>query len=122
MFVAVNDLKIIIQENKQANAHCSSASSNLPRLEQSARVEEGNLALPDNIWGSIRYALIQHHGENGEALDRSWFSKLEASVDETAKIITLKAPSSFFKDWINSNYRQLLDMFTHRQQYSYEIC
>ena len=35
--------------------------------------------MPDTLWGKVRSALI---GVYGEAIDTSWFSKLEATENE----------------------------------------
>jgi hypothetical protein len=81
--------------------------------------------LPAGIWGKIRQALIDYHnyyGKSGEAIDRSWFSKLEAVVDEQKKTVKLKAPTEFIKDWIRNNYAQILERCSRKYQHSYEIC
>jgi hypothetical protein len=73
------------------------------------------------IWGKIRKALIMYHGEKGEALDQAWFSKLMPEIDENKRIILLKAPTEFIKDWISSNYKQVLERCSREYQYSYVI-
>lgn len=65
--------------------------------------------LPSGIWGNMRLKLIKHFGNEGKAIDESWFSKLSAEIDEGARIVTLKAPSSFMRDWINNKYGSLLE-------------
>jgi len=75
--------------------------------------------LPNTLWGRVRNSLI---GIYGEAIDTSWFSKLEVTEDEEAKAINLKAPSEFFKDWIERNYAQVLESCLEKYQYSYAIC
>ncbi len=62
--------------------------------------------LPNTLWGRVRKSLI---GIYGEAIDASWFSKLEATEDTKEKAINLKAPSEFFKDWIQRNYEQVIE-------------
>ncbi len=57
----------------------------------------------DSIWGKIRIKLTKQL-ENGEALDKSWFSKLSAIYDHDKKLLTLKAPSSFIRDRIAQQY------------------
>jgi len=66
--------------------------------------------------------LISYYGKDGEALVRSWFSKLEPKVDEQKKKIKLKAPTEFIKDWISKNYAQILERCSREYQYSYEVC
>lgn len=61
-----------------------------------------------DIWELIRKKLIvQLH--KGEFINTNWFSKLEASVDERLKKLTLKAPNSFIKDYIYENYLSYIE-------------
>jgi len=53
----------------------------------------------------VRKVLIEIYGE---AIDISWFSKIEATEDIEEKAINLKAPSEFFKDWVERNYEQTI--------------
>ena len=62
--------------------------------------------LPNTLWGRVRKVLI---GIYGEAIDTSWFSKLEATEDTKEKAINLKASSEFIKDWIERNYEQTIE-------------
>ena len=62
--------------------------------------------LPNTLWGRVRKSLI---GIYGEAIDASWFSKLEATEDTKEKAINLKASSEFIKDWIERNYEQAIE-------------
>ncbi len=62
--------------------------------------------LPNTLWGRVRKLLI---GIYGEAIDASWFSKLEATEDTEEKAINLKASSEFIKDWIERNYEQAIE-------------
>ena len=65
-----------------------------------------NKQLPNSLWGRVRKSLI---GIYGEAIDASWFSKLEATEDTEEKAINLKASSEFIKDWIERNYEQAIE-------------
>jgi chromosomal replication initiation ATPase DnaA len=38
----------------------------------------------------------------------NWFSKLTPVIDEDAKTIALKAPNSFVKQWVETNYRDII--------------
>jgi len=62
--------------------------------------------LPNTLWGRVRKVLI---GVYGEAIDISWFSKIEATENEQTKEIKLKAPTEFIKDWIERNYEQAIE-------------
>ena len=66
------------------------------------------------VWGQIRTRLIK---TCGEGIDRNWFSKLTANIDEERKEIKLKAPTSFVKDWIQQNYQHLLEQFCNKENY-----
>ena len=74
-------------------------------------------AIPDTIWGRVRKSLISSIYTNGEAIDRNWFSKLEAEVNEDSKTIHLKAPSSFIKDFICSHYLALIERISKSEEY-----
>ena len=72
------------------------------------------------VWGQIRTRLIKICGEG---IDRNWFSKLNANIDEERKEIKLKAPTSFVKDWIQQNYQHLLEQFCNKENYRLmEVC
>lgn len=60
----------------------------LPRLQQDA-------------WGDVCRQLIKTYGIH---IYNNWFSKLIPVIDESAKIIELKAPNSFIQQWIEANY------------------
>jgi hypothetical protein len=116
IFVIVTSLKIIVSVADQAKFQPSFTKS------QSTQTLEKGTKFPAGIWGSIRQALIACHGKGKEALDRTWFSRLVPEVNETAKRITLRASAKFFKDWVSSNYRKILEMFFNKNQYGYVIC
>jgi len=63
------------------------------------------LRLPDGIWGDICQKLIVIYDEYAY---RNWFSKLTPVIDKEAKTIELKAPNLFVKDWIETNYRDII--------------
>ena len=63
------------------------------------------LKLPEGIWGDICQKLIVIYDEYAY---RNWFSKLTPVIDEDAKTIELKAPNSFVKQWIETNYRDII--------------
>ena len=79
------------------------------------------------LWQKIRNILKQRFGDKGEALDRSWFAKLDIELKaETASgstesfsnpnnqsqqqnRIKIKCPNSFTKDWIKTNYGNAIE-------------
>jgi len=66
------------------------------------------------VWGRIRAGLIK---TCGEGIDRNWFSKLTANIDEERGEIKLQAPTLFIRDWIQQNYQQLLEKFCNKENY-----
>ena len=74
----------------------------------------------EGIWGKIRQGLIDYYGSGGNAMDNAWFGKLTAEVDSNAKKLTLKAPTKFIKDWVQSNYSHLIDKLCSLHNYSLE--
>ena len=74
----------------------------------------------EGIWGKIRQGLIDYYGSGGNAMDSAWFAKLKADVDLDAKKLTLKAPTKFIKDWVQSNYSHLIDKLCSLHNYSLE--
>ncbi len=74
----------------------------------------------EGIWGKIRQGLIDYYGSGGNAMDNAWFSKLIANIDADNKKLTLKAPTKFIKDWVQSNYSYLIDKLCSLHDYSLE--
>ena len=72
----------------------------------------------EGVWGKIRQGLIDYYGSGGNAMDNAWFGKLTAEVDSNAKKLTLKAPTKFIKDWVQSNYSHLIDKLCSLHSYS----
>ncbi len=71
--------------------------------------KDASIELPSGVWGNMRLKLMKHFGSEGKALDESWFSKLSAEVDEQERVVRLKAPTSFMRDWINNRYGSILE-------------
>ena len=63
------------------------------------------LRLPEGIWGDICQKFIVIYDEY---VYKNWFSKLVPIIDEQNKTIELKAPNSFVKQWIETNYRDII--------------
>ncbi len=78
----------------------------ISKKQSSDRTKLENQQLPNTLWGKIRKQLITLYGE---AIDISWFSKLESTENEQTKEINLKASSEFIKDWIQRNYEQAIE-------------
>ena len=63
----------------------------------------------EGVWGKIRETFASYFGSEGDAIDKSWLSNFNASVDNRKKIIELQAPSRFVKDWVESNYLSYIE-------------
>lgn len=119
--VQINKLNIVTSRTTAYNASSSSSNQNKPE-EGGAGSNKPNIETPKllhNIWGTIRSSLIEHHGQSGVALDNHWFSKLNASIDTNNRNITLKAPTNFIKDWVQSQYSCLIDKICQTHNYSF---
>ena len=95
---------------------------NMPEKRHKARSlgKQTNVPIfPDTIWGKIRSHIAKNLGDTGVDLDKSWFSRLDAEINEESRAITLKAPSSFVKDWIENNYQKHLDLAV--KQYGFNL-
>jgi DNA-binding Lrp family transcriptional regulator len=76
----------------------------------------------NQLWGRVRSRVIEYYnrsGKEGECIDRHWFSKLDPEVNEEHRQISLKAPTSFIRDWVQTNYLRVIEEFC--QQESYEL-
>ena len=112
-----NDKEIILSQIKATHERFENREYNpiqkieliMPKVtsknQSSNRIKQSQ-PLPNTLWGRVRSALIVIYGE---AIDASWFSKIEATEDIEEKAINLKAPSEFFKDWIQRNYEQAIE-------------
>ncbi|MGI4775856.1 MAG: chromosomal replication initiator protein DnaA [Janthinobacterium lividum] len=61
----------------------------------------------NKIWDLVNQDLDRHYGE---ALYKSWFSKLNLLELSTRSVI-LSAPTNFIRDWIKSNYLMIILQF-----------
>ena len=107
----INRLDITISQNVQTTK--SSFGQRKELVKNEPQIFEG-------IWGKIRQGLIDYYGSGGNAMDSAWFAKLKADVDLDAKKLTLKAPTKFIKDWVQSNYSHLIDKLCSLHNYSLE--
>lgn len=67
-----------------------------------------------SVWGKVRAIITSYYVE---AVDRSWFSKLTAVEDSEAKLLNIKAPSHFLRDWVENNYQTMIRVFFEQQGY-----
>ena len=75
--------------------------------------------LPVGMWGRVREKLIEIYGE---ATDRNWFSKLTTNINEERREIKLKAATSFSKDWIETNYFDVIERLVNDEQFKVYFC
>jgi len=76
-----------------------------------------NSKLPEGIWGEVSKELVARYGVD---IYKSWFSKLDAEIDEKKKRIKLLAPSDFIKDWVQNNYQQSIDLLAKNSGFELE--
>lgn len=91
------------------NIDCKNSVPSPLSAEARGRVADltDDVELQDNsLWGMVRASLRRACGEH---IDRHWFSKLIPIVDDAEKTLTLKAPSNFIRDWIKTNYAELIE-------------
>ena len=96
-------------------------SKKLKNVKSATSVGGISTILPTNdagVWDKIRALLISYLGEDGVAIDNHWFSKLEPQINKVNKSITLHAPSSFIKDWIQDKYSALIEKICKEQNYN----
>ena len=79
-----------------------STTTNTYQLEQ-------NLLKRQGLWGKIRESFAKSFASGGDYLDKAWTSHLRAEIDNNNKTINLFAPTAFMSDWINSNYRDIIE-------------
>ena len=58
-----------------------------------------------DLWKSVSRDLVAHYGED---LYKSWFSKISFFEAIGGNEIILSAPSNFIRDWIKSNYFDII--------------
>lgn len=94
--------RIEFQGSKKETVNKLTQSEILSESEQQRLGQQGT-------WYQIRKEIKKYIGENGDAIDKSWFSKLKVEEDEQNKSLTLKASSEFVKDWVEQNYNWLIE-------------
>jgi hypothetical protein len=76
------------------------------------------LKLPEGIWGDICQKLIVIYDEYAY---RNWCNKLVPIIDEKARTIELKAPNSFVKQWIETNYRDTIQEISKKLGFNLKV-
>jgi hypothetical protein len=119
--------KIILQEVQATYQQLNSADEWLGRVESlkiimpvkatTTSIDQNKMKkslLPPGMWGRVRQSLIEAYGE---ATDRNWFSKLTANIDEERREIKLESPTDFVKDWIETNYFDVIERLVNNEQF-----
>ena len=70
------------------------------------------------LWGRVRASLIAHYGE---AIDKSWFSRLEPTEDTSSRSLILKG-ASFLTDYIQTNYSHVIERLCREENYQLKFC
>ena len=124
--------KIILQEVQATYQQLNYADEGLGRVESlkiimpakatTTSIDQNKMEkslLPPGMWGRVRQSLIEAYGE---ATDRNWFSKLTANIDEERREIKLKSPTDFVKDWIETNYFDVIEGLVNNEQFKVSFC
>ncbi|KJV85663.1 dnaA N-terminal domain protein [Orientia tsutsugamushi str. UT76] len=73
----------------------------------------------NSTWYKVRESLVTCYGQ---AIDKSWFSKLEViNEDSVNKKIFIKALTSFANSYIKSNFKLILERAFEAQGFSFEL-
>ena len=68
---------------------------------------------PSNAWGEIRESIVKDFlakfGADGGQLEKNWFGRVAAEINEETKEITLTAPNEDTKNWIVANYQNKIE-------------
>ena len=74
--------------------------------------------LQQGVWGDICRQLIKTYGIH---IYNNWFNKLTPVINEQNKIIELKAPNSFVKQWIETNYRDTIQETLKKLEFDLKV-
>lgn len=93
---------IFKEKNKEvvATSHSNNCNTN----------PEPEPAIPCSpLWQKIRFLLKKRFADKGEAIDKSWFSKLDIKVNEEYRHYSIKCPNPLIRDWIKNNYETSIE-------------
>jgi hypothetical protein len=128
-FGLIKSIKIIEVQSGTSGTGLNNISSK-PSLEKvfeqmTSKELAEKLRGQGGIWDKARAGLIEYlndYKDSGKWIDKNWFSKLEAEVNEEQKTIKLKAPTSFIARWISNNYASLMERTMADYGYEVEMC
>jgi hypothetical protein len=100
----ISKLQIVTPDAKEKSlSDYEFSNPGIPSKNNQTVNTQQELQISGDIWATVRSKFIDLVPQ-GELLDQHWISKLEASIDASSRKLTLKAPSSFIKDWVSDNY------------------
>lgn len=103
--------------SKEGSISISDIKFNIVIKEKCFVKEESRVLL--GVWGNIRKRLRNYFGSSGDGMDESWFSKLFADIDEESRVVKLRAPNSFMREWINNHYGAIIERVCAIEGYSF---
>jgi hypothetical protein len=118
--ISINEVEFVMPKYKklsksfsprqQWQSQSSNKSKDLQQVTKSNKTQ--------TIWDQIRAVLAKQYGDG---IDKAWFSKLSANINNSNKEITLKSSSEFVIDWINNNYSQTIRNIASNFEFKLEI-
>jgi len=100
----IGKLQIVTPDAKEKSlSDYEFSNPGIPSKNNQTVNTEQELQISGDIWDTVRSKFIDLVPQ-GKLLDQHWISKLEASIDQNSRKLTLRAPSSFVKDWVSDNY------------------
>jgi len=112
--ITISDIEIIVsKQTYQSQNH--KIQTHQVFGDQGNSSLTSDIKIKDDVWSKVRRELA---GIYGEGVDQNWFAKLMPEINDTQKAIKLTAPSNFFKDWIDRNYKGTIDSLLQESKYS----
>ena len=88
-------------------------NNDIGRLEHEIFMEELD---PLSAWYKIRKELQSYYGSQ---VDKAWFSKLRSQEDRASKKLILQAPTNFIRDWLQTNYGNVIEQYAKKLNYCF---
>lgn len=88
-------------------------NNDIGRLEHEIFMEELD---PLSAWYKIRKELQSYYGSQ---VDKAWFSKLRSEEDRASQKLILKAPTNFIRDWLQTNYGNVIEQYARKLNYCF---
>jgi len=116
--ITISDIEIIVSQQTYQNQNHKIQSHQVCGDQGNSSLTS-DIEIKDDVWSRVRRELA---GIYGEGVDQNWFAKLNPEINETQKEIKLTAPSDFFKDWIDRNYKNTIENLLKIEEYNCLIC